>query len=158
MATNTTGASPAKASLKNGAPPLRRTPNISTQMMALGDYRFCLEKAAFQAFSQENSWRWASIDRFGRQPATQYLGPGSPKMSLSGTIYPHFKGGLGQLTAMRAEANKGTPLVAISGWGQYLGLWCIESISEDRTTFLGNGAPLKIDFKMSLISYGGDSK
>jgi phage protein U len=79
-------------------------------------------------------------------------------MSLSGTIYPHFKGGLGQLTAMRAEANKGTPLVAISGWGQYLGLWCIESISEDRTTFLGNGAPLKIDFKMSLISYGGDSK
>jgi phage protein U len=48
--------------------------------------------------------------------------------------------------------------MAISGDGLYLGLWCIESIGEDRSEFFANGEPRKIDFTLSLVSYGGDAR
>lgn len=76
-------------------------PVESLNMMALGPYRFSLSTAAFQELEHTSAWRWPSIERIGQRPALQYVGPGEDTIRMRGTIYPHFRGGLGQLSEMR---------------------------------------------------------
>ena len=83
----------------------------SSYLMALGDYRFSLETAAYQELTRSTEYRWQSQDRLRHRPAQQYLGPGREEITLNGMIYPSFRGGLGQLDRMRQEAEKGTPLL-----------------------------------------------
>lgn len=130
--------------------------NDFSMMMALGPFYFALDTAAYQKLTHEMSWRYAKVDRLGREPATHYMGPGAQKVSLSGTIYPHFRGGLGQIDKMREAADLGPGLLMVDGDGNVLGDWCIESISADKSVFFANGMPRRIDFRMSLTSYGDD--
>ncbi len=130
---------------------------MSKVMMALGQYRFSLPTAAYQNLKRTDAWRWASQDRLTRAPAKQFLGRGNVTLSLDGTIYPHFRGGLGQVAAMRAEADKGQPLQLVDGLGKVWGKWVIEEITETSTNFLAEGVPLKIDFSLSLSAYGEDA-
>ncbi len=44
-------------------------------MMALGSFRFGMRNDACQRFSHSAAWRWNKLDRIGREPALQYLGP-----------------------------------------------------------------------------------
>lgn len=124
--------------------------------MALGSYRFSLSTAAYQKLERTASYRWQAQGRAGRKPAQQYLGPDAEEIELDGTIYPHFKGGLGQIPAMKAEAKKGEPLILVDGRGKVWGEWCIKQIVEGQSEFLVNGVPRKIDFKLSLVEYGED--
>lgn len=127
-------------------------------MMALGPYRFALGTAAWESFTRRSAWRWSGVDRHGRQPARQFLGPGTERITLSGTIYPHFKGGLGQVGAMRSAASLGEPLLLVDGRGGVHDLWCIEEIEEEASVPLSNGAPRRIDFRLTLTSYGEDGR
>lgn len=129
-------------------------------MMALGTYTFSLNTAAFQSLQRTTAWRWVAQERMRRAPARQYLGPGEDTIALAGTIHPEFRGGLGQLNAMRAEAGKGKPLwlvVARGRAGEIAGQWCIESITESQTRFGSGGAPKQIDFTLALSAYGEDA-
>lgn len=80
-------------------------------MMMLGSYPFMLDTAAYQQLKRSSEYRWKQLDRVGRKPAQQYLGPGADQITLSGEILPHWKGGLYQVDAMRAQARAA-------------GLWC----------------------------------
>lgn len=126
-------------------------------MMALGSYRFSMDTAAYQDFRRQTSFRWTEQDRVGRAPALQFLGPGKETLELSGTIYPHYKGGLGQLDAMRAEAGKGEPLILVDGQGRVWGKWVIEEVAETQDAFLPGGVPRKQTFHLKLGSYGEDA-
>src|SRR5690606_33179058 len=92
-------------------------------MMALGDYRFSIDTAAYDQVTRSFEYRWQQQDRIGRKPAQQYLGEGAETVEFMGTVYPHFRGGLGQVEAMRAEAAKGEPLLLVDSngipWGTY---------------------------------------
>jgi len=125
-------------------------------MLALGDYRFSVETAAFQGLSRSTEYRWQQQDRFDHRPALQYTGPGADKITLKGVIYPHFKGGLGQVEAMRASAEGGEPLMLVDGLGYTHGLWCILSIKEDQSAFFFAGTPRKVEFTVELQRYGED--
>lgn len=125
-------------------------------MMALGEYRFSLATAAYQSLDRSSDWRWESVDRIGARPAKQYLGPGEDTVNMRGTIYPHFRGGLGQVEAMRTEANKGEPYLLVDGTGKVWGNYCITNVSETQETFFSNGIPRKIDFTIALAMYGDD--
>lgn len=129
----------------------------SMVMMALGDYRFSLNAAAYQELTRTNSWRWPTVDRIGARPASQFVGPGEDSIQMTGCIYPHFKGGLGQLDAMRAEADKGEPLILVDGTGKNWGKYVITDIREGQTTFFSNGAPRRQDFDITLQAYGDDA-
>ncbi|TAN71131.1 MAG: phage tail protein, partial [Magnetospirillum sp.] len=94
-------------------------------MMALGGYRFSLSTAAYQDLDRTNEYRWAAQERMGRRSARQFTGPGDETIALSGVILPHYRGGLGQLDAMRAEAGKGKPLMLVDGLGRVWGKYCI---------------------------------
>lgn len=125
-------------------------------MMALGSYRFSINTAAFQDLERNSSWRWPSIDRVGQRPALQYVGPGDDTITMRGTIFPHFRSGLGQLSAMRAEAAKGEPLLLIDGTGRNWGKYVITEIREGQKVFFSNGMARSQDFDLTLQMYGED--
>ncbi|CAA0111502.1 Uncharacterised protein [BD1-7 clade bacterium] len=125
-------------------------------MIAVGKYRFSIETAAYQQLTRVSQYRWQAQNRIGRTPAQQYLGPGSDTITLPGTIYPHYKGGLKQIDAMRAEAGLGEPLRVVTGLGHVLGSWCITEVEEVQTNFASLGVPLKQTFRLTMIAYGDD--
>ena len=123
-------------------------------MMALGAYRFAVDNGGFDKVQRSTAWRWPSQERIGVRPAQQFMGPGSDKMTISGTIFPHFKGGIGQVSAMRLQAGLGLSLDLIDGNGFYYGPWCILSIDEGTSIFLPDGTPRKIEFSVELEAAG----
>ena len=126
----------------------------SEHMMALGEYRFSVSTAAYQEFTHSAEFRWASQERLGRLPARQYLGPGEETISLRGVLHPHYRGGLGQIDAMRAEAARGEPLEMSEGTGRIWGKWVITRVEETRRVFDADGAPRRIEFRLQLARYG----
>ena len=123
-------------------------------MLALGPYRFSLNTIAYQSLKRSSEYRWPSIERIGQEPLLQALGQGSDRIDLDGVIYPHFRGGLGQINAMRDSAAKQEPLMLINGLGEVLGRFVITQIEESQNTFLADGTPRKIEFRLSLERYG----
>jgi uncharacterized protein len=133
---------------------------MRTYLARLGAFTFSLDTAAFQELQRVSTYRWEAKNRIGRKPAQQNVGSGADTIRLNGTIYPHYRGGLGQMASLRALASSGEPLPLIYAFdavGQYCGRWCITEISETRTVFFENGAPRRIDFALSLVEYGEDA-
>jgi len=128
----------------------------SLVMMALGTFRFGVNAAAYQSFKRSASFRWEKVDRAGRAPALQFLGPDAQEITLEGVIYPAFKGGLRQVEGMRAVAGLGQPLMLVDGLGWIWERWAITSVEEHKSVFLADGAPRKIEFSLSLRAYGRD--
>jgi phage protein U len=125
----------------------------SNVLMALGDFRFSIATAAYQKLERNTAWRWASQDRIGAPPGKQYIGPGEDAISLDGDIYPGYRGGMGQVDQMRVQAGLGQPLPLTTGFGKYLGLWCITSIKEGQEYLMSDGAPRKMSFTIELEAY-----
>lgn len=125
-------------------------------MMALGPYRFELATAAYQSLIRSTVYRWESQERIGRHPALQFIGEGHTNVDLDGVIYPSFAGGLGQIDLMRAIAGFGTPLMLIGGTGRVFGSFAILSVDETQTYFHADGTARKLEFAISLQSYGAD--
>ncbi|MEM8555991.1 MAG: phage tail protein [Pseudomonadota bacterium] len=128
---------------------------LSTVMMGLGLFRFGVDNAVYQSLKRDASFRWSHVDRVGRAPAAQFLGPGVKTINLQGVIYPHYSGGLRQVEAMELAAGLGQPMMLVDGLGFVFDRWCITSVSQTKTVFLAGGAPRRIDFAMTLESYGG---
>lgn len=130
---------------------------MNDTMMALGDYRFSIDTAAYQELKRSQAFRWQAQERLQRSPAMQFIGAGDESIELGGVIYPHFKGGLKQLDAMRTEASKGQPLLLVDGLGFVWGQWVIIQIDEGQSFFQANGQPLKQTFQLRLVNYGEDN-
>lgn len=129
---------------------------MATTMMKLGQYTFALETAAYKQLRRSALYRWQSQDRLSHDPAMQYVGRGKEQIELDGIIYPHFKGGLNQISAMKKTANAGKPLILTDGLGNVWGLWVIEQIEETQEIFTKSGIPRKISFNLTLSKYGED--
>ncbi len=127
-------------------------------MMALGNYRFSIDTAAYQTLQRASSYQWQAQQRVGRKPALQFLGAGTDTINLDGEILPHFLGGLGQVAAMRAEAGKGKPLILTDSDGVVWGKWCITSIEERWEALTQAGKPRVIQFRLGLSEYGEDRR
>lgn len=119
-------------------------------MMQLGAFQFGINTAAYQGLSRSDEWRWPDQERFGQAPALQYTGPGATTVTLDGILYPEWRGGPGQLDAMRAEAGRGKPLVLVDGRGQALGMWVIERVDESQSIFAAGGVARRVEFTLQL--------
>lgn len=124
-------------------------------MMQLGAYQFSIDTAAYQELQRSTQYRWAAQARVGAADALQFTGFGADTITLNGVIYPHFKGGLDQLTRLRAQASVGIPLPLVAGTGRILGAWVVETITEGQRVFAAQGAPLRQDFTLSIRRYDG---
>ena len=121
--------------------------------MMLGKYKFEVNSAVYQSLTRKSTYKWAEQERINQKPILQFTGQGADAISLHGVIYPHFKGGLGQINTLRESANKGEPLLLISGLGDVFGDYVITDISEKHTHFTEDGAPLKMEFTLNLKEY-----
>ena len=128
---------------------------MAKTMLALGDFRFSVDTAAYQQLRKVASWRWAKKDTASGKPGLDYIGPDLQEVNMNGTIYPHYKGGLGQVSKMKIMGDSGTPQRLVNGLGNDLGLWVISRLQENQNQFCDWGVPLKIDFDLSLMEYPG---
>lgn len=126
-------------------------------MMALGIFRFGISSGSYQNFSRTAAYRWGKVNRIGRAPALQFTGPDAETIKLDGVIYPHFKGGLRQVELMRLRAKAAKPMMMVDGLGWVWDRWVIDQVEERKGVFLRDGAPRKIEFTLSLKSYGKDN-
>lgn len=133
---------------------------MRTYLAKLGNFQFGIDTAAFQELQRQSTYSWKAQERIGREPAQQNTGRSADTIELSGVIYPHYRGGLGQIGELRAAAQAGTPMPLIYAFeqvGQYCGRWCVTSIEETRRVFFEDGTPRKIEFKIGLVEYGEDA-
>ncbi|TQF69537.1 phage tail protein [Pseudoalteromonas luteoviolacea] len=131
---------------------------IRDVMLALGRYRFSVPTAAYSELKRITAYRWTTQERINRMPAMQYLGLGQEEITITGTIYPYFNGGLRQVDQMRAEAAQGLPQLLVDGFGFVWGEYVVERIEETRTDIRRAGIPEKIEFNLTLKYYGGDDE
>lgn len=126
----------------------------SDVMMTLGGFPFQISTAAYDELQRRSAWRWAKQDRIGTMPALQFTGKDSDEITLRGTILPHWRGGLTQIPRMRALGDRGEPLELVSGLGEAMGLWVMETLSETGTQHAERGVPLVIKFDLRISYYG----
>ena len=122
-------------------------------MMMLGSYQFSIDTAAYQQLQRSTAYKWQAQERVGKREALQFTGPGTDSITLSGVVFPAYKGGTGQVSAMRAAAAAGQPLIMVSGTGSIMGRWVIESIDESQATFARAGVPMRQQFSLKLRKY-----
>lgn len=119
-------------------------------------YYFNLDTAAFDQLRRQTRFRWAGQERLSRENAQQAVSLGEETISIHGAIFPGFKGGLGQLQALRGIGRQLLPLSLTTGYGEVLGTWCLTSIEEDQGVLLAGGIPRKQGFSLEFVSYGQD--
>jgi len=119
-------------------------------------YYFNVDTAAFEELRRQSGFRWAGQERLSRSVAQQAVGQGEERISLKGTVFPGFKGGLGQLQTLRSIGRRLQPLSLTTGYGEVLGTWCLTSIEEDQSHLLAGGIPRKQGFSLEFVSYGDD--
>lgn len=119
-------------------------------------YFFNLDTAAFDELSRTTAFRWASQERLTRRPAQQAVGMGEEKITIKGTIFPGFKGGLKQLNTLRSVGQKLQPLMLTTGYGEVLGNWCLVNLNEEQSALLQGGIPRKQAFTLEFVRYGDD--
>ncbi|CRI58650.1 phage tail protein [Pseudomonas sp. CCOS 191] len=119
-------------------------------------YYFNLDTAAFDQLRRQTRFRWAGQERLSRDTAQQAVSLGEETISIRGAIFPGFKGGLGQLQALRSIGRQLLPLSLTTGYGEVLGTWCLTSIEEEQSVLLAGGIPRKQGFSLEFVSYGQD--
>ena len=79
------------------------------------------------------------------------MGPGEETIKLPGVIYPHYRGGLGQVQSMRQVAIEGAPMLLIDSLGHIYGRWVIRRVEERTSDYLAGGVPRKIEFDLEIV-------
>lgn len=124
-------------------------------MLALGEFQFSVNTAAYQELTRTTEQRWQAQDRFGKLATLQHTGPGTETITLPGVIFPQYRGGLGQVDRMRRIAARAVPLALITGAGRILGRYVIERVEERQSVFAAAGIARKIEFTLNLRLYDG---
>lgn len=132
-------------------------------MLRLGDFTFEVGTAAYQRLTRSDDYKWQGQDRLDNVTAEQNTGKAKTAIDLEGVVFPFYQPGggtayvgVGQIDAMRAEAEKRAPLVLVDGLGNVLGKYVIVTIQEDQEAHLSNGIARKQTFRLALRSYGED--
>lgn len=122
-------------------------------MLRLGSFSFSINTAAYSELKRASEYKWAAQERFGQQDALQFTGPGQDSITLNGVVLTAFRGGTGQVQILRAVAAQGRPQMLISGLGDILGMWVIESVEEGQGVFAAAGIPRRQEFSVKLRKY-----
>jgi len=119
-------------------------------LAALGMFVFDMSSAPFDALERQRAWRFERKERFGTMPASQYVGPGDDKITISGTLVPEVAGSYGAITKLAAMADAGEAYPLSNGAGTVFGNFTIDSIEERFSAIIDNGLPRVIGFSIAL--------
>ena len=127
---------------------------MSDIMLALGNFQFGINTAAYQTLRKKNAYRWQGQPLYQQRPVLQFCGLESEIISLGGTLLPHFRGTAQALEPVREMAEKGVPRLLVDALGFVYGKWVVMSVSETLKDFVVRGRATYIDFTMELKKYG----
>lgn len=119
-------------------------------LAALGLFVFDVDTALFDKIRRERDWRNPRTDRFGARPAAQFAGPGEDRITLSGTLVPELVGDYYALETLAQMAAEGEAWPLIDGYGNVLGTFTIERLTEDKGNLLDLGEARRNDFTIEL--------
>lgn len=119
-------------------------------IISLGQIIFEYIKMPANSMNHDKEWRFDDGNRFGAPPATQYLGKGQERISISGALIKDM-GDYSNLQTLSDMADTGDAFALIDGVGNVIGNYTIRRISQDKSYFLPNGTPRKIDFSIDLV-------
>ena len=125
-------------------------------MLSFGEVSFEAPASSYARLQRRSAWRWPSQDRTARRPAYQFLGPGPETIEIDGVIFPLYAGGA-LPEALRTIAAAGEPRELTSGAGDIFGVWVLTEVEETRTRLYRDGAPRRIEWRLSLARYGDDA-
>lgn len=123
---------------------------------SISPFYFNLDTAAFDALRRTSQYRWAAQERLTRRAAMQSVGIGEDRLTISGAIFPAYRGGLGQVEALREIAARQYPVTLTTGYGVVLGAWCVVRIEEEQAALIAGGAPRQQKFTVEFMRYGDD--
>jgi len=119
-------------------------------LAALGMFVFDADNTLFEELQRSRSWRHGRTDRFGVLPASQFLGPGEDKITLTGRLVPELAGSYSAIEKLVAMADTGEAHQLADGEGKIFGAFTIEGIDETHQSLLDNGRARLIDFTITL--------
>jgi phage protein U len=130
---------------------------MTRPLFQLGSFQFDLPNGAPQTVDRDAAYRWEEQGRLLRDPAQQFVGPGSQTMTLDGVLYPGFSGRQSTLEQLRDIARTGKPQMLTDGLGKVYGLWAIKQVREGKNTFAPGGGARQISFSVQLVYYAQDN-
>lgn len=119
-------------------------------MMTLGLMVFEIGTLPYQELTRQTDWRYAQSERFGARKASQFLGVGDDKITLTGALYAGVIGKYSSLATLRTMADSGEAHALMSGTGAVMGNWLVKSLSERQSHFYVDGLAKKADFTIEL--------
>lgn len=119
-------------------------------MMIYGLMPFMRQTLPYQGLDHNVNYRWASTSRIGTRAASQFLGAGDEKITLSGELRPEITGGTVSLLALKEMADGGRAWPLIAGNGLIYGMYVVEGFTEKHSELLSDGSARKIGFTLSL--------
>ena len=130
---------------------------MTRPLFQLGSFQFDLPNGAPQTLDWNADYRWEEQGRILRDPAQQFVGPGSQTITLDGVLYPGFSGRQNTMEQLRTIAREGQPLMFTDGLGKVYGKWAIKQLREGKGVFAPGGGARQIAFTISLVFYGEDN-
>lgn len=115
-------------------------------MMAYGLFVFTLNTVAYQEFTRQINWRFATNPRVGLRPARQFVGVDEDPITLKGTLLPELTGGRTSLKMLELLGSQGKAWPMLEGAGTIYGMYTLESLETTSSLFFDNGAPRRIEF------------
>jgi uncharacterized protein len=125
-------------------------------LLQLGAHQFEVAPLSYSQLQSRAEFRWPALDRLGREPALQFLGPGEKRITISGLIFPEAIGGWNRFRAFERSANAGQPMLMVLGTGHIFGRVVITAIGEVHDHIGYAGLPRKLSFDIEVARYGGD--
>lgn len=123
---------------------------MAEPLLTIGMFVFGLPRATFDELERDAQWRWGTNERFGARPASQFLGPGTETLSLTGVLVPELAGSYSDLDALRDMANTGEVHSVVLGTGTVLGTFRIDAIREGWRHMVSGGLPRVKEFSVDL--------
>lgn len=119
-------------------------------LAALGMFAFEMDTLLFDELARSRAWRFERTDRLGARAASQFVGVGDDKITLSGTLVPEIAGKYSSIDTLAAMADAGEAYSLVNGAGTVIGNYTIDSLAERHGNIIDNGLPRVVGFTIEL--------
>lgn len=123
---------------------------MQMQLAAIGMFAFTTDTALFDKLTRSREWRHDRTERFDAIAASQFVGPGSDRITVTGRLVPEILGRYGALDTLAEMAGTGDAYPFMDGRGQIHGHYTIDRIDEGHDNFTEDGRARVKDFTIEL--------
>jgi Phage protein U len=119
-------------------------------LFALGLFVFDSQTMLPDRIERDRAFRHARDDRFLAPAASQFVGVGDDKVTLTGTLVPELAGNASAIETLAEMASEGEAWPLMDGTGSILGTYTIDRLANGGSNLIDTGQARKIDFTLEL--------